>query len=250
MLNPDLSFTNNSQWLEQRQQLWRQVEEQLKPNFRKKELEVIEAYMMTGIVDEKSPLPDSALLNYFPLMEATGWDYVYQSLVKKPNLFEYEFYYSTHGNMNTQVTEEEKLRYFDYYHPEVYSPIVKSRVPICGEYLEVNVDPIKLFNFMASMLIQMIEKDRFSICFYRKEYFFSVMLICDFDGSDSESQRASRLLKRFMKNACKFQPKIEPVDNTKHIQFLSDVRDQLESNTQNASINEVWLKVKEEQGVQ
>lgn len=204
---------------------------------------------MTGEQVENYRLSDKALLGYFPLCTGEGWDYVYQSLVKKPDVFESEFYYSTHGNKNMQATDQEKLRYFDYYHPEVFSPVIKSRVPICGEYVQINVDPLKLFNFMASMLIQMIEKDRFSICFYRKDYFFSVLQVVNFDGIDSESQRATRLLKRFMKNACAFQPKIAPKDSKNHTQFLSNLRDQFEFNTEKLSIKNIWKRVKEAQGV-
>ena len=210
MVKPDLTFTNDPEWKEKRLAVWRENEADLKSEFRKKDLKSIEHYLMTGDQVENYRLSDKALLGYFPLCTAEGWDYVYQSLVKKPDLFEYEFYYSTHGNKNMQATHQEKLRYFDYYHPEVFSPVIKSRVPICGEYVEINVDSLKLFDFMAAKLTQMIEKDRFSICFYRKEYFFSTLLTANFDGDDRESQSACNLLKRLMKNACIFQPKVVP----------------------------------------
>ena len=151
--------------------------------------------------------------------------------------------------MITQVSDKEKLRYFDYYHPEVFSPVIKSRVPICGEHVEINVDPLKLFDFMAAKLVQMIEKDRFSICFYRKEYFFSTLLTANFDGDDRDSQSACNLLKRLMKNACVFQPKVVPRDDTNHVQFLSDLKRCLESNTENLRVDGIWQQVKEEQGV-
>lgn len=250
MNKPNLSFINDKEWIAERNRYWKVIEVNLKSDFRSKDLKCINHYYMTGKQIEGYRLSDGALLQYYPLANAEGWDFVLENLVEMSSIFEHDFYYSVYGNYIGFGTLEEKLRYFDYYHPNSFQSVVKSNVPVGQnkDEVELIIDKLKIFHFIASSLIRFIDKNQSSICFYRSTYFYS--LLCFLDTQDmKQGGDPHYFLSRMMRLACNYKPKVENNDPKKVQYFLSDFSEKLDTLELDTSVKKLWQEIKQEQGV-
>ena len=225
---PDLSFTENPTWKQEREVLWAPLEVTLKEAYRKKDIAARKIYFFTGEITNDfkeggKVEGDTSLLEWFPLPEAAGWDYVLSELTPRADIYEYEYYHSILGPAYGISGMDSKLRYFDYFHPSMFQPLVRSRVPVGkeGSIVEFTADPIKICENMASQFIGFILKDRQTHCYFRRKYFFDLLSVLNDEKScSSENLRFSIPL--FMRQALKFEPRIMPGDPGPQKQFLSD----------------------------
>ncbi len=249
-MKPDMSFTQDVEWQIAREKAWAPLESGLKTDFRKKEIACIKQYFFTGVIPEGYHLDDDgALLSHFPLVTPEGWDYVLQYLVKDKEVFEYKFYYSIYGGADGHDSIEKQLDYIDYFHPDTYQPVIKSRVPVGkeGEVVTVEVDLYRLFCFFASRFTKFVERGgEPPLGFYRLDYFFSMLPLLDDTEENDETERAFGLLRRIMKQAYKFSPKVEYNDTERQFEFLNKVREYLEGDSASSSVKELWVSVKKE----
>lgn len=248
----DIGFINDPEWKKERDSLWGPIEQSLKTDLRKIQLTALKRYYFTGELSEHYKISDSALLYYFPLYTSAGWDYVFQYLVKDPSAFEYDFYYSIHDRSRLMPSMKEQLQYFDYFHPVIYQPNIRSRVPIGadGKIVEIQVDKLKLFCFLASQLITFVERNESALCYYRRDYFFSMLPFISPEESHGENTRTYTFLRRFMRQACNYSPKVEFTDPDKKPQkFLKEFAGKLDTLDLDSSVKELWNEVKQEKGV-
>jgi hypothetical protein len=89
----DLSITKNKDWIKKRELLWRPVSDALKENLRKKELDGVKHYFMTGEELPGHKMGDGASFSWFPIQTPESWDYLFEHVIKNPKEFEDRFYF-------------------------------------------------------------------------------------------------------------------------------------------------------------
>ena len=132
----DLSITNDPEWIKQRESLWKPIGADFKKDFRKKEVDKIHRYFMTGTLLEGERLSDGAKFSWFPLQTPEAWDYVLEYLFcsqdverELKNKFHFQF-----GDLSQRAMSfGEELALWDYFAGDTFQPIFKSRVPVGPE---------------------------------------------------------------------------------------------------------------------
>jgi|GEM_PF-3729538 len=249
MTIPDLGFTNDETWKNQREILWAHIEVEIKKNLRKKELASVKNYFFTGNLDGGYPVSDNSLILYFPRQDFEGWDYVFSTLVKKVDRFEHNFYYSVYGYPDVMPEMNTRVLFFDYFHAETFSPSIRSRIPIGkeGVVVEINANKYRLMGFFLSDLVALMEKGKETICENRVRYFFSLLSEFDLDGTDKNmEERNMRLFRRILVQCVK---KSDPDDASK-LSFAKDLAHFLESHKAPQALLDLWSEVKQEKEVE
>ena len=82
---------------------------------------------------------NTSLLEWFPLVDVEGWDYVLSELTPRADIYQYEFYRSILGPAHGTSGIDSKSRYFDYYHPSEFQPLLRSRVPVGKEKIDSRI---------------------------------------------------------------------------------------------------------------
>lgn len=174
----DLSFTQDPQWIEARKKVWLPIRKDLSDTSRKKHLDQLEHYVMTGDLDGLS-LGDGSKFLYFPLQNEEGWDYVFQHLIKKTEAFEDIFYMEVFSEHHLGIlSEQQELDLWDYFLGDTYEPIIRSRVPLkpTGEIYEMKVDCFRVVQLISSQLLGYCYSGKFSNqpkWIVKLEYFYS-----------------------------------------------------------------------------
>jgi hypothetical protein len=132
-MNNLLDITTNSDWIAAREKLWKPIGDDFKKDFRKKEIEKIHHYFMTGVLDSDYELTDVAKFSWFPIQTPAGWDYVLQYLIKEKKSFEKIFYFSLGDLSNRAMNEAEQLDLWDYFLGDSFQPTITSRVGVGKE---------------------------------------------------------------------------------------------------------------------
>lgn len=130
----DLSITKDPVWIKKREEQWKIVSKSLGENLRKKQLEVIHHYFLTGEIKEgESISSDGAKFSWFPIQTPESWDYLFEYVIKDPQEFEDKFYFQFEDLSERALTFDEELAMWDYFCGDRFNPIITSRIPIGKE---------------------------------------------------------------------------------------------------------------------
>ena len=160
----DLSITKDPEWVKKREEQWKVVSQSLKENLRKKQLEVIHHYFLTGEIKEgESIKSEGAKFDWFPIQTPESWDYLFQYVIKTPQEFEDRFYFQFEDLSGRGLTFEEELSMWDYFAGSEFKPVITSRVPVGNDNkivsFEVVIEKVLAkFNLRIRFLISGKEK--------------------------------------------------------------------------------------------
>lgn len=139
----DLSITKDLEWIKKREEQWKIVSQSLGEHLRKKQLQVIHHYFLTGEIKEgESISSDSAKFSWFPIQKPESWDYLFQYVIKNSQEYEDRFYFQFGDLSDRALTFEEELLMWDYFAGDEFKPVVVSRIPVGKEKIIIsfNVD--------------------------------------------------------------------------------------------------------------
>jgi len=240
----DLSFTQNPEWIKQRETLWKPIGKDFATELSKKEYAPVQHYFMTGefLNGERFEGDSSDLASFvwFPLQTPEAWDYLFEHRVLGSAVFEELFYFSFEPLWDYALTPDEELALWDYFLPLTFQPKVRSRVPVGEkkEYIEFNVDPFKVVSPIIPYLTSEIRKQKKNEVdkYYRRlDYFLSCLPNLEFcekktyTGGDIEF----RVIKRIRHMATRIYHKNIPdwfSSDPLRQSFLDRVVDEFENN--------------------
>ena len=138
----DLSITKDPDWIKKREEIWKPISKMLGEDLRKKDLEKVHHYFMTGSLREGEALTDAAAFGWFPIQTPAAWDYLFQHVIKDKKYYEYFFYFSFENLSHRALSQEEELAMWDYFAGEKFKPVVTSKVPVgeAKEFVSLDVD--------------------------------------------------------------------------------------------------------------
>lgn len=138
----DLSITKDPDWIKKREEIWKPISKMLGEDLRKKDLEKVHHYFMTGSLREGETLTDAAAFGWFPIQTPAAWDYLFQHVIKDKKYYEYFFYFSFENLSHRALSQEEELAMWDYFAGEKFKPVVTSKVPVgeAKEFVSLDVD--------------------------------------------------------------------------------------------------------------
>lgn len=138
----DLSITKDPDWIKKREEIWKPISKMLGEDLRKKDLEKVHHYFMTGSLKEGEALTDAAVFGWFPIQTPAAWDYLFQHVIKDKKYYEYFFYFSFENLSHRALSQEEELAMWDYFAGEKFKPVVTSKVPVgeAKEFVSLDVD--------------------------------------------------------------------------------------------------------------
>ncbi|WP_394202310.1 hypothetical protein [Marinagarivorans algicola] len=249
---PDLSFTKKPKWIAERETHWGPIEGFLKENNRKKVVEQLKKLFFTGVIDNPEDVREGFAILYYPLQTAEAWDYLFQDVRLNPKCFKEFMNASLMGSYNEKFfwDDEARLRFFDYFHPATYQPVIKSRVPIGREQKVVEVE-VKANELLASMLALMagfVRRNESPIITERQDYLFSCL---DTAGNLEDApplvqRRIKSLLESFTRQHFDFTPEIEIPNSNEQKAFLTRFYNHIANNPVHSSIKAIWQKVVDE----
>jgi hypothetical protein len=138
----DLSFTKDPEWRRQREAEWKNIENFMKDEFTKKELEVERRYFMDGelTTHKKYTVNDVAKILYYPLKTPDAWEYIMQNLMEgriypqEPegyNRFLQGMLITVSQRMdNSAWTHEEQCTLFSWLLGDTFERELTTKVPI------------------------------------------------------------------------------------------------------------------------
>jgi hypothetical protein len=132
----DLSITKDPEWIKQRELLWKPIGESFGEGLRKKDVEKIHHYFMTGILREGEELIDGAKFSWFPIQTPEAWDYIFEHIFDSKDAakeFEQIFYFQFGDLSGRALNQEQELALWDYFAGDTFKPVVTSRVPVGKE---------------------------------------------------------------------------------------------------------------------
>ncbi|WP_444928134.1 hypothetical protein ACJJI4_11325 [Microbulbifer sp. TRSA002] len=249
---PDLEFTKDSEWNNQRERYWKPLETDLKENNRSAKVAQFKQLYMTGTCDDIPTLRNAersgAIVIYYPLQTAEGWDFAFQNEYLKPDLFKKFFYDSLENTyINWMPSEEVQLRFFDYFHPEIYQHVVKSRVPIGRDQkiIELEVDLCDLLGRQLSNLIMYVNDDYYTPVIDRRAYFFSCLDKVGDVGPHAEepAPKCGRIIKRLLKARVQLLGQKVGEKEDKKLEFLDELYSHIANKPVDPSIKKIWQEV-------
>ena len=249
---PDLSFTQNPQWISEREEHWKPIEDFLKENNRKKVVDQLKNIFFTGVIVNPEDIKEGFAILYYPLQTAEAWDYLFQDTRLAPKCFKDYMSAPLMGSYNDKFFWEAgaRLRFFDYFHPATYQPVIKSRVPIGREQkvVEIELDVYELFGSMCSKLSQFVNDGNPTILTQRLEYFFSTLdNIGDLEHPDGRKRsKISRIIYRLLQSYFIYEPEIKAGDVLEQKAFLTRFYNHIANNPVHPSIKAIWQKVVDE----
>ncbi|MEH6470447.1 MAG: hypothetical protein V7752_04285 [Halopseudomonas sp.] len=230
----DLSFTQDPQWIAQREELWAPVEKRLKKENRKKELLDIKQYFMTGVEGQVKKVSDHGKIRFFPLQNPKGWDYVIANQLKDPKSFKFIVDLIFQGS-SEEFEPFDTVEKWDYFLDPVFEPILTSRVPMGrdGEKLTLELDPLETFCRVAQPLDDALrlgdggDKPRWLL---RSAYFFSLLPYITDEcfaalerGEVDNVSSCAFFLNSIVPQIADYQPEEEfEADKEIRLQFLAD----------------------------
>lgn len=257
----DLSITKDLAWIKKREEQWKIVSPSLSENLRKKQLEVIQHYFLTGEIKAGENISsEGAKFDWFPIQTPEAWDYLFEHVIKKPQEFEDRFYFQFGDLSNRALTFEEELAMWDYFAGDTFEPIVTSRVPVGSEKkivsLEVDITKIlSKFNLHLRFVISGQEEiqEKWII---KIDYLLSLLKefkdeSC-FHVKDSEGELvsyAAYCVGAIFKRVCnpKFDIK-EEVKLEKVKEFISFLFDKFEKMDMPPAMRNLWEETKAKSG--
>lgn len=130
----ELSIIKDPAWIKKREEQWKIVSPSLGENLRKKQLEVIHHYFLTGEIKEgESISSEGAKFSWFPIQTPEAWDYLFEYVIKSPQEFEDRFYFQFGDLSKRALTPEEELQMWDYFAGDTFKSVIASRVPVGKE---------------------------------------------------------------------------------------------------------------------
>ncbi|MBK8969879.1 MAG: hypothetical protein IPM37_00360 [Hahellaceae bacterium] len=250
----DLSFTKDPQWIAEREKLWGPLEEILKPEIRRKELEAVRKYFFTGEQTKEYPLRDGERVGYFPLQTAEGWDYAYRDLVSLQDVFRQELEMWIFNQSSTR-TPEQDLAYWDYFFGPTFEPIVRSRVPVgrAGKIVEVKLNSMRVLGAILAGFVNWVNGSYGNRPKWveRKDYLSSLFPYISNDcftetNVSRDEWRVGMLMDSLMKLATSFNPKTPVTDPEQNREkFLEWFADSLNRGDGIPDcVKERWQKIK------
>ena len=233
----DLSFTESEQWKAEREKLWNPIENDLKSDFRKKELKDLKHYFFSGDCNLKYDIGDGGRFIYFPLQSEDGWDYVLSNVVKDGASFK-----SIMMNCYRDYSYEPhrapyELAMWDYFiTSKKFEPKIQSRVPVGrqGNIVQVDLDPIKVFSLIGSSMNFFLDEGDcgdWPKWLHREEYYWSLwpyitdecFIALDLDNGNSRPPgRSAYFISKLFRNVIDYSPKVEFSDpNQTRPKFLA-----------------------------
>lgn len=249
---PDLSFTQNPQWISEREEHWKPIEDFLKENNRKKVVEQLKNIFFTGAIDNPEDIKEGFAILYYPLQTAEAWDYLFQDPRLAPRCFKDYMSASLMGSYNEKFfwDDEARLRFFDYFHPTTYQPVIKSRVPVGRdkEFIAIDVDVCELFAMMCGRMGNYLRRGLPSVLLHRLDYFFSCLdELGDLSQSNVDVVSDCRhYVERFARQYYNFTPKKKLDDDSQQKAFLTRFHNHIANNPVHPSIKTIWQKVVDE----
>lgn len=248
-IEPDLSFTQNPEWIAERETHWKPIEEFLKENNRKKTIEQLRKLFFTGEIENAEDIREGFAVLYYPLQTAEAWDYLFQDARILPKCYKEFFKDSLMGSYADRFfwDKEARLRFFDYFHPATYQPVIKSRVPIGREQkvVEIEVDVYDLFGLMSAKFSQFVNYGNSTVMTQRLEYFFSTLdHVGDLDDANNrQKSKVSRIISRLLESHFRYEPEADLGEALEQKAFLTRFYNHIANNPVHPSIKAIWQKV-------
>lgn len=257
----DLSITKDPEWIKQREEQWKIVSKSLKENLRKKQLEVIHHYFLTGEINEgESISSEGAKFSWFPVQTPESWDYLFEHVIKNSQEFEDKFYFQFGDLSERALTSNQELAMWDYFAGDTFKPVVTSRVPVGSEKkivsLEVEIAKIlSKFNLHLRFVISGQEEiqDKWIIKInyllsllrgFKDESCFHVR-----DSEDELVSYAAYCVGAIFKRVC--SPKFDIKDKVKlkkGEEFISFLFDKFEDLDMPPAMSNLWKETKAKSG--
>jgi hypothetical protein len=141
----DLSVTKNPEWIKEREELWKPIGESLKEGLRKKDVDKVHHYFMTGMLRDGEEMSDSAKFYWFPVQTPEAWDHIFANMFNSTDAekeFESIFYFQLGDLSGRALTAAQELGMWDYFVGNSFQSTVSSRVPVGREknIVTFNVD--------------------------------------------------------------------------------------------------------------
>lgn len=196
----DLSFTKDEEWITERKKIWNKWSPRLEKTLTPQQLSVVEKYFMTGQESAEYKLSDGALLDYFPLQTAEGWDYVFENYIVKESEYRDFLNESLQDRSDIELFPHKvssELERWDYFFGEEFEPVIKSRVPVGREQkvIELELDPFDIFRRIAPGITGFLEKGLsgdWPKWVERQDYFWSLWQYVDDNCFDEEDDYTTR----------------------------------------------------------
>lgn len=129
----DLSITKDPEWIKEREELWKPIGESLSEGLKKKEVEKVRHYFMTGTLRESEEMSDGAKFYWFPIQTHEAWDYIFEYAFNTKDAaseFERIFYFQFGDMSGRALDEDQELTMWDYFAGDTFKEVATSKVPI------------------------------------------------------------------------------------------------------------------------
>jgi hypothetical protein len=193
----DLSFTQNIEWIKERELHWKSIGKGLKGDFKKQEIADIKKFFMSGEEGASYQMSDGAFFVYYPLQSPEGWDYILRSKVKDQSEFRHLFNETLQDRSSVEFfpyMAPYELARWDYFLGETFEPTITSRVPIAGEKVTLELDPYDVFYRIGVRIWEYVEDGFYngdSKWLQRINYFWSLWPHVSDDAFSSEQSNES-----------------------------------------------------------
>ncbi|WP_062270022.1 hypothetical protein [Endozoicomonas arenosclerae] len=144
----DLSFTKDQTWKNEREELWKLIERDLKETFRRNELKDLKHYFFSGESIDTYKNEDSGKLVYFPLQTKEAWDFILKEVIIRSSEFKNLVLQNFRDDSGEPHIAPYELALWDYFLTETFEDKVTSRVPVGSQkvIVTVDLDPFEVFS--------------------------------------------------------------------------------------------------------
>jgi hypothetical protein len=175
----DFSCTEDPEWIREREIIWSEVEDWLKGDLRRKELNSLKVYFMTGVLEEGRVLSAKSKYGYFPIQNREGWDYVIENYYSSIDDFKSFVFDQFFDLSDRKYVMGDELELWDYFFGSKFEPTITSRVALAGtgQKVTIELDPLDVFCRIIPSIFLFLEKgliENDSKWFQRIDYFWSL----------------------------------------------------------------------------
>ena len=237
----DLSVTRDPEWIKKREELWKPIGESLSEGLKKKEVDKVHHYFMTGTLRDNEEISDGAKFYWFPIQTPEAWNYIFENLFESndPEKEYKEILYFQIGELSHRAIDiQQELLMWDYFLGDKFVPTIMSKVPIGKErkvvslQLDKNILGSKLGGYINSWLKG--SYGDFPKWISRADYYFSFIESLDdehfeLNENGEPSSAAGYFVKRLFSHISNYNPKssLSGVALKNRFEFLDTAREKI-----------------------
>lgn len=265
MVEFDLSFTQDPQWISQREKEWEEAVLGLSPTLTKKELNNVKAYFFTGIKPKGFYIHPMEAICYFPVCTISSIEYCLQfytdTKIEEEDLR--SIYSLLTFELKNEAEAKNRIEVFKHFFGEHYNPERKLARELGPFYHPDKLVPRNADSLLSSIVRTLNwleeEKQKEPVWIYLMDYVFSVLPAADVRLYDVDVEkkprfwlgvepcdRLYRMLVRFLKDvALGASPNSPHPSDSKKYKFCQDFYHRMENmDHYPGQLKQIWVNAK------